>query len=162
MEDFILFVEGYQQTHSWWSTATFLNMGNETLRRYVRELVSTHTYTQALATVGTKEHMDELSQQLETRAPLMGQSVFSNLLDFMFRLEQGDRLVSKDVLQWYRARGWGFPAFRAEKIENEDNDEEKEEPPYPPSNTISIQKLEYDESTPIPYPPRTSPSSTTS
>jgi hypothetical protein len=117
MEDFILFVEGYQQTHSWWSTATFLNMGNQTLRRYVRELIETHTYTQALATVGTKEHMDELSHQLETRAPLMGQSVFTNLLDFMFRLEQANRLVSKEVLQWYRARGWNFPAFQSEKIE---------------------------------------------
>lgn len=158
MEDFVLFVEGYQQTHSWWSTATFMNMGNQTLRRYVRELVETHTYTQALATVGTKEHMDELSHQLETRASLMGQSVLSNLLDFMFRLEQGNHLVSNEVLKWYRNRGWNFPAFRVEKIEvedaaNEDITNEEEEPPYPPSSKISIQKLEHDE--PI---PTTSPS----
>lgn len=145
MEDFILFVEGYQQTHSWWSTATFLNMGNQTLRKYVRELIETHTYTQALATVGTTEHMDELLQQLETRAPLMGQSVLSNLLDFMFHLEQRNRHVSSEVIQWFRAKGWDFPAFQAEKIEVDDPIHEEETAPYPPLK-ITIQKLE-DEST---------------
>jgi hypothetical protein len=118
MEDLVKTLSAFEKTHSWWSSETFMNANNETLKKEIKLQIQKSIYAIVLAREATEEQFQELVDAIFEKSPRMMFVFFPVFLDYMKTQENLQETVSLDILKWYRKNGWSFPQFNAEtKIE---------------------------------------------
>jgi hypothetical protein len=115
MDAFIDTLAAFERIHSWWSDETFLKTDNTTLKNFVRDTLHESPYIEELATSGTAESMDALVERLKEDSPKMLLATLVNFLDYLYARDTDRVPFSKELVTWYRVKGWKFPPFSYEK-----------------------------------------------
>ena len=115
MDAFIDTLAAFERIHSWWSDETFLKADNMTLKNFVHDTLYDSPYIEELATSGTAESIENLTERLKEESPKMFLATLINFLDYLYARDTDKVAFSKELVAWYRGRGWQFPPFSHEK-----------------------------------------------
>jgi hypothetical protein len=120
MEAFIQDLHTFEAEHSWWSPETFLRLENQSLKDITRKAFEEHAdLIQRLTDEGTVEDMVVLETHLQEKAPKMIIVTLACFLDILYKQATDySKPISKDIVAWYRQKGWQFPEFPHEVFDN--------------------------------------------
>ena len=116
MDAFIDTLTAFERIHSWWSDETFLKTDNTTLKNFLHDTLYESPYIEELSTNGAAESIETLVEKLKNESPKMLLATLVNLLDYLYARDTDGVPFSKELVEWYRAKGWQFPPFSHEAI----------------------------------------------
>jgi hypothetical protein len=128
MQTIVDSLKAFQDKNIMWAPEQFLDIQDTRIRDCVRSAFRKPSeYLSNLTTRGTVEDMNAFEAALDDNAFLMKTAALAGFLDILYTLDQKQTLVSRELIQWYRQKGWNFPPFGFEppQIQNEPSEDPK-------------------------------------
>jgi hypothetical protein len=111
-------LQAFQDKKMDWAPEKFQDIQHTELRDAVRSVFRKPSeYIVNLLQKGTVEDMNTLDANLIERACFMKTAALAGFLDLMYKQDEQGTPISKEVLQWYRQKGWKFPKFQCEETD---------------------------------------------
>jgi hypothetical protein len=105
----------FQTKNEAWNLYDFYDIQNNELKYSVINIIKAEAaLLEPLLENGTESDIDELYTLIELEAHHMAMITFSCLLEQLFLREELGKPFSKEMVVWYRQKGWKFPNFQFE------------------------------------------------
>jgi hypothetical protein len=119
-------LKAFQDENIWWAPEQFQDIQDTRIRDGVRKAFHKPSeYLSNLTTRGTVEDMNAFEAALTDHVYLMKIAALAGLLDLLYKLDQNQTDVSRGLVQWYRQKGWKFPPFRFEQVQDQTSEDLK-------------------------------------
>ena len=116
MDDILNTLKAFMEKNICWAPKQFQDIQDLRLRDGVRAAFRNPSeYLIMLTTRGTVEDMNVFEAALTEQVYLMKTAALTGLLDLLYKLDKSHTLVSEEIVQWFRQKGWKFPLFRFEE-----------------------------------------------
>jgi hypothetical protein len=118
----------FQKSHDTWNVYDFYDIQDKYLKNSILNIFKAENdYLYNLIRNATESDITALEESLKLSAPHMIHVVFACILEQLFICEETEKPFSKDIIVYFRKKGWKFPEFTFEKklitdtVEIEDN-----------------------------------------
>jgi hypothetical protein len=106
----------FQKSHDTWNVYDFYDIQDKYLKSSILNIFKAEKdYIQHFTESATESEIDSLEENLKLSAPHMIHVVFACILEQLFICEETEKPFSKDVIVYFRKKGWKFPEFTFEK-----------------------------------------------
>jgi hypothetical protein len=152
MDAVIETLNAFVTNHIFWAPEQFQEIYDEDIRKAVRAAFrEPSNFIPNLLQSGSKDDIDAFSEAVKTKALPMYASTMAGFLEMLYSQEVRQLPYSKDLVLWFREKGWQFPKFAFETIALL--------PPSPPPSPalcsqpqITLEKIDSDEPSNQKYP----------
>jgi hypothetical protein len=139
MDAVIETLNAFVTNHIFWAPERYQEIHDEDLRKAVRAAFrEPSNFVPNLLQTGSKEDMEAFSETVKAKAGPMYMTTLAGFLEMLYSQEVRQLPYSKDLVVWFREKGWQFPQFGFETTALL--------PPSPPSSSPPSS------SPPTPYP----------
>jgi hypothetical protein len=139
-------LNAFLKRHIFWAPERFQELEDDDVRKTVRAAFREPSgFIPNLLQTGTIEDMETFSETVKTKAPLLYVATMAGFLEMLYSQEVRELPYSKDLVVWFREKGWKFPQFKFETVAllpPSPTPTPHPSPALPPQPTITVEKID--------------------